>query len=199
MTGPAWQPTVSDPVTPQDRTLARAIAARRQPRPDDHERLTIRQVTTVPPLTRTCTVPGCHRLPKGRRPFCTRHYNRNLEKLKARPAREKCVCSMADCSLPVFSRGLCATHYYHGPAAGPTITRIPPWREGAWVKFKRFDTNPESLAGKVAQVRSLTCRVNGTAVWRVSVGDGRAVETRLIERLATPEEIAKVAGREGRR
>ncbi len=74
-----------------------------------------------------------------------------------------------------------------------TITRIPPYRPGDWVKVKR--DAPEGLASKVLQVRSLTCgivKADALGVWRVHFVDGRCVEWKMVERFATADEVQKI-------
>jgi hypothetical protein len=74
------------------------------------------------------------------------------------------------------------------------ITRVPPYRPGMWVRLKHFDPQPgpESLSGRVLQVRSLTCSITRPdqqyAVWRVHFEDGRCVEAQHVEREATEAE-----------
>ena len=81
------------------------------------------------------------------------------------------------------------------------VSRVPPYRPGCWVKVKNF-TGPstsECHRGKVRRVMALTSAITApdqkAAIWYVHFGDGRCVEWHLIERFATPEEIARAEGR----
>lgn len=81
------------------------------------------------------------------------------------------------------------------------VTRIPPYRPGAWVKIKDFDAREagSDLSGKVRRVKSLTCSITTadqkTAVWRVHFEDGRCVEWHMIERVATEAEVRTAQSR----
>ena len=81
----------------------------------------------------------------------------------------------------------------HGPQQ---VTRIPDWRPGRWVKIKVVAYI--DLAGKVRQVKALTCSLdaNEKALWRVHFHDGRCVPHRQIERFATEQEIAEAKRRQ---
>lgn len=81
--------------------------------------------------------------------------------------------------------------------SGPQIlTRIPPYRPGVWVKVRRYcdPTNGDGVSGAVLRVKALTCSFSSPdqkrAVWRVHFDSGRCLEWHLIERMATPAEVA---------
>jgi hypothetical protein len=82
-----------------------------------------------------------------------------------------------------------------------TVTRIPPYRPGSWVKVKQFDPREPGadLSGKVRRVKSLTCSITSPdqrwAVWRVHFEDGRCVEWHMIDRPATEAEIRQAEAR----
>jgi hypothetical protein len=79
-----------------------------------------------------------------------------------------------------------------------TLTRIPPYRPGMWVKLRDFAGNgSEGLAGTVQRVKSLTCAITTPqqyrAIWRVCFECGRCCEWHLVERQATEAEIARAS------
>jgi exoribonuclease II len=93
------------------------------------------------------------------------------------------------------------THPYGVPKR-QTLTRIPPFRPGDWVRVR--DLGPDHpLSGKVRRVRSLTCSITSAdqrvAVWRVHLEPDGCVEWHAVERPATEGEIARAVANGGRR
>jgi hypothetical protein len=84
------------------------------------------------------------------------------------------------------------------PGYRQAITRIPPFRPGAWVKLRTVAG--WDLSGKVLPVKALTCSITRPeqrlAVWRVHFAGGRSALASAVERPAWPDEIAAAPGRE---
>src|SRR5690242_15750172 len=81
------------------------------------------------------------------------------------------------------------------PDAPQQVLRIPPYQPGVWVKLKEFDSRDE-LSGAVKRIKSLTTnmteadvREKKELIWRVHFDEGRALDYRKVERLATEAEI----------
>jgi hypothetical protein len=75
------------------------------------------------------------------------------------------------------------------------VTRVPPYWPGTWVLIKAFSGDPDSLSGKVRQVKTLSCVISRPdqkhAVWRVHFDCGRCLEWHLVARPATDAEIRR--------